>query len=217
MIFSKKLGAAIAKLMGRDPGAEIREDLRQFKQIVESGEVPRLDLNLEKMVQDTLLKLAGEMLLNSAHDCSDGGLAVAIAESCFSSLGRDARSAHVDMTNSDISTEALLFGESPSRIVVSFAPANLERIKSILGDCPFEVIGNVSGNDLLPGPMRAEGTSANTREMPSSNDRILAYHPDIGDPLTRKLAGDHQLPHAFDRHTQQVGCFSQRDLDCHSE
>ncbi len=35
-----KLGAAIAKLMGRDPGAEIREDLRQFKQMVESGEVP---------------------------------------------------------------------------------------------------------------------------------------------------------------------------------
>ena len=118
------------------------------EQLIESGEVPRLDLNLEKKVQDTLLKLASEMLLNSAHDCSDGGLAVAIAESCFSSLGRDARSAHVDITNSDISTEALLFGESPSRIVVSFAPANLERIKSILGDCPFEVIGNVSGNDL---------------------------------------------------------------------
>jgi uncharacterized membrane protein len=35
-----KLGAAVAKLMGRDPATEIREDLRQFKQIVESGEVP---------------------------------------------------------------------------------------------------------------------------------------------------------------------------------
>ncbi|MCV5366218.1 hypothetical protein OFB70_30085, partial [Escherichia coli] len=39
-------------------------------------------------------------------------------------------------------------GESPSRIVISFAPENLERIRQIVGDCPFEVIGKVA-NDTL--------------------------------------------------------------------
>jgi phosphoribosylformylglycinamidine synthase II len=117
-------------------------------QLIESGEVPKLDLDLEKKVQDTLLKLADEMLLNSAHDCSDGGLAVAIAESCFSSLGRDAIGAMVELTSNGLSPEALLFAESPSRIVISFSPDNLEAVKQIIGDCPFTVLGKVTDDSL---------------------------------------------------------------------
>lgn len=117
-------------------------------ELIANGEMPTVDLVQERLVQDTLLKLADEMLLNSAHDCSDGGLAVAIAESCFSSLGRKAAGAEITLTREDISVESLLFGESTSRIVISFAADDLEKVKAHTGECPFEVIGKVSHENL---------------------------------------------------------------------
>jgi len=117
-------------------------------ELIESGEVPRLNLNLEKRVQETCLDLADKSLLNSAHDCSDGGLAVAIAESCFSSLNRKAIGAAIELKDENLSTEVQLFSESPSRIVISFAEENLEQVKEIVADCPFVVIGKVGGEDL---------------------------------------------------------------------
>nr|MBA2494398.1 phosphoribosylformylglycinamidine synthase II [Acidobacteriota bacterium] len=117
-------------------------------ELIESGEVPVIDLHLEKQVQETCLKLADEYLLKSAHDCSDGGLAVAVAESCFSSLNRKTIGAKVRLKDRNLSTEAQLFGESPSRIVISFAAENLEKLKEIVADCPFEVLGKVGGENL---------------------------------------------------------------------
>jgi phosphoribosylformylglycinamidine synthase len=116
--------------------------------LIESGEVPRLDLNLEKRVQETCLNLADKGLLNSAHDPSDGGLAVAIAESCFSSLNRKATGANIELKDENLSSEAQLFSESPSRIVISFAVENLEKVKEIVSDCPCSIIGKVTGEDL---------------------------------------------------------------------
>ncbi|MEO7673326.1 MAG: phosphoribosylformylglycinamidine synthase subunit PurL [Pyrinomonadaceae bacterium] len=118
------------------------------EQLIEAGKVPKLDLALEKNVQDTLLKLADDMMLSSAHDCSDGGLAVTIAEICFSSLGRDAMGAAIQLESNRLSLEALLFGESPSRIVISFSPDKLDAVKRISGDCPFTVIGKVTDDSL---------------------------------------------------------------------
>lgn len=126
-------------------------------EINQKGCVPMLDLDVEKKVQATLLKLADGMLVNSAHDCSDGGLAVAIAESCFSSLNREAVGANIELTSNGLSTAAVLFAESPSRIVVSFAPENLDKVKDIVGDCPFEVIGKVSEDTLH---ISIDGTNA---------------------------------------------------------
>ncbi len=56
-------------------------------EIAAAGKVPELDLERELAVQKACLEAAEAGLLLSAHDCSDGGLAVALAESCFSSLG----------------------------------------------------------------------------------------------------------------------------------
>ena len=119
-------------------------------ELVEAGEVPRIDLDLEKRVQETCLKLADSYLLKSAHDTSDGGLATAIAESCFSSLNRKTVGADLDLKNENLSNEALLFGESPSRIVVSFTAENLEKIQAIADEinCPLEVIGKIGGKEL---------------------------------------------------------------------
>jgi phosphoribosylformylglycinamidine synthase len=116
--------------------------------LIACGEIPKLDLELEKKVQDVCIRAAEEGILNSAHDCSDGGLAVAIAESCFSSLNRDAIGAEITLASVNLSDAELLFGESPSRIVVTIAAADIDKLKSVAGDCPMSVIGTVKGESL---------------------------------------------------------------------
>src|SRR5262249_30162558 len=97
--------------------------------------VPTLDLNRELAVQSACLRSAETGLLKSAHDCSEGGLAVALAECCFSSLNREAIGAEISLkpeVRSPGSTEnspfsslephassLSLFSESPSRIIIS--------------------------------------------------------------------------------------------------
>lgn len=58
-----------------------------------------------------------------------------------------------------------LFSESPSRIVVSFLADKLSEIKEIIGDCPFQVIGKVTGEDLKISVNGAEVVSANIKEL----------------------------------------------------
>src|SRR5215468_12223766 len=99
-------------------------------EITASGKVPALDLDREVAVQKACLAAAEAGLLLSAHDCSDGGLAVALAESCFSSLGRDAVGAAVDL-NGPFGPTTLLFSESPSRIVISFDPSDAGAVQEI--------------------------------------------------------------------------------------
>ncbi len=117
-------------------------------EIISNGAFPAIDLEQEKLVQETLLKLIDECLIKSAHDCSDGGLAVAIAESCFSSLGRDSIGAEISVTDAELSAEALLYGETPSRIVISFAPENDARVRELVGACPMTELGRVTGDTL---------------------------------------------------------------------
>ncbi|CAN5886979.1 phosphoribosylformylglycinamidine synthase subunit PurL [soil metagenome] len=111
--------------------------------------VPRLDLALELRVQQVCLETAEAGLLQSAHDCSDGGIAVAIAESCFSSMNRAGIGADVEMTGA-LPATSLLFSESPSRIIVSFAESNREAIEDVARrrGCPFAILGKVGANRL---------------------------------------------------------------------
>jgi phosphoribosylformylglycinamidine synthase subunit PurL len=117
--------------------------------LIEQGAVPNVDLDQERRLHETLLQLVDECLLNSAHDCSDGGLAVTIAECCFSSLGRNSIGAEVDIKAGDLSTAAVLFGETPSRILISFTPDKLDRVREIAEQSlPFATIGSVNGKTL---------------------------------------------------------------------
>jgi phosphoribosylformylglycinamidine synthase len=111
--------------------------------------VPQLDLDAERAVQTACLRAAENGLLRSAHDCSDGGLAVALAECCFSSNNRAAFGADIDITGEyDLATR--LFSETPSRIIVSFDQANLGDIEEIVAaaSCSMTLLGNV-GSDRL--------------------------------------------------------------------
>jgi phosphoribosylformylglycinamidine synthase len=79
------------------------------------GGPPKLDMEYEKRVQEAVRELVRERLVDSAHDLSDGGLAVALAESSFgdANVGADIR------LESDMASELLLFHEGPSRVLVS--------------------------------------------------------------------------------------------------
>ncbi|MCA9529425.1 MAG: phosphoribosylformylglycinamidine synthase subunit PurL [Myxococcales bacterium] len=119
------------------------------------GEPQSLDLDAERALQDAVIALAQAGLLQSAHDVSDGGLAVCLAESCISG-GRGAR-----VTLPGLGVEATLagqlFGEDPSRIVISFAADRREEVARVAKahGVPLTVLGEVGGDAL---ELRAAGT-----------------------------------------------------------
>jgi len=116
---------------------------------LEKGEPPTLDLHLEKRVQESCRELIRRGLVRSAHDCSEGGLAVALAEGCFHPhRGIGAR---VELIRrGSIREDALLFGESQSRILVSVPRERTKEVESLLvtSSIPWEVIGRVGGEAL---------------------------------------------------------------------
>jgi phosphoribosylformylglycinamidine synthase len=122
---------------------------RKHEEMMETGRVPVLDLERERAVQSAALRAAEAGLLNSAHDCSDGGLAVALAESCFSSLNRRAVGADVDLTGT-LPTPARLFSESPSRIVISFDEPALGALEEIAAraSCTLTLLGRTNLGQL---------------------------------------------------------------------
>jgi phosphoribosylformylglycinamidine synthase subunit PurL len=125
-----------------------------------NGEPPRIDLGGERALIGLLARAAAAGLLQSAHDCSDGGVAVTLAECAFDSGGIGVE---VDLPAArGIGTDPIvptLFGESASRVVVSVRPdarATLWQMAAEAG-VPAQVIGRTGGSDLR---IRVAGTSA---------------------------------------------------------
>ena len=116
----------------------------------EQGSPPFLSLDIEKALQDFALKVIHEGLVQSAHDCSDGGLAVALAECCVSGP-RAAQGAVVKLGLGSLRRDALLFGESQSRIILSTRPTAVESILSRAAEAgvPAAQIGTVGGGRLV--------------------------------------------------------------------
>ncbi len=113
------------------------------------GDVPRLDLEFEKRVQEACLQMIREGIVESAHDIADGGLVVALAECAFSSYRRKAVGLKVEI-ESELSIAALLFGETPSRIILSIAENNVERALEIAREmnAAAAVIGKTGGEHI---------------------------------------------------------------------
>lgn len=112
------------------------------------GPPPRVDLDLEITVQNVVRDLIRRGLVKSAHDCSEGGLAVALAESCFNP--EKLFGAEIALNAGDTPATTVLFNESQSRIVISVAPENLENTIAMLRerDVPFQQVGRVVGDQL---------------------------------------------------------------------
>ena len=104
-----------------------------------------IDLELEVRVQRTCLQAIQKGLLKSAHDCSDGGLAVALAESCIQ--GGVGFMGDVDIGEH---WDAPLFGEGQSRIVISMALDNMTQLEVIAkeNEVPWVRLGRVGGDHL---------------------------------------------------------------------
>jgi phosphoribosylformylglycinamidine synthase len=102
----------------RDPAREFSssEYAKRIAEVV-AGEPPAIDLAAEKRLIDCLLALAEARNVESAHDLSDGGLAVAVAESCFAANGFGA-SLKIE---GEAAAEYALFGERGARAIVSVA------------------------------------------------------------------------------------------------
>ncbi len=150
-----------------------REDLggSEYLKVVqarEQGSPPYLNLDTEKGLQDCVLSLIRGGLLQSAHDCSDGGIAVALAESCISG-SEWTRGAVVTLPKGRLRNDAVLFGESQSRVVISVKPSQrqavLDHAKS--SGVPADVIGRVSGERLVIS-VRHEGTEECLIDQPVS-------------------------------------------------
>jgi phosphoribosylformylglycinamidine synthase II len=141
-----------------------------------NGSPPRCDLEVAKTLHTTLLGLIQSGLVKSAHDCSEGGLAVALAESCFSQLiARDTprligatidlsavaapresaanqtdQSAALSRVAATVRLDALLFGETQSRVVISCKPLDAVKVveRAKLMGVPAMQIGKVGGDKL---------------------------------------------------------------------
>jgi len=116
---------------------------------LKQGEVPEIDLNFEKNLHDAVLGMIKSGLVKSAHDCSEGGLAVALAECSICDRERMI-GADIKIDIGDLRTDALLFGESASRIIISAPPGNGDQIEQIADKfgIPMQKIGTVGGDRL---------------------------------------------------------------------
>ncbi len=131
-----------------------------------TGTPPRMDMEKEKALHDALRGWIAQGVIKSAHDCSEGGLAVALAESCISQqIARETPrliGASVDLsTAKDVRLDALLFGETQSRIVISTTAHNAAKVlgqAKVLGILAAQ-IGKVGGSELKIKTSTAEFTA----------------------------------------------------------
>jgi phosphoribosylformylglycinamidine synthase subunit PurL len=121
-----------------------------------AGRLAPLDLAVERAVQEACRAAIGARLLGSAHDCAEGGLAVTLAESCVS--GPRPVGAEIDIGSIGEAADLTLFGEGPSRVVVSVKAEAARHFEQLMSEfrVPWRFIGTVGGERLVVG---AGGTS----------------------------------------------------------
>ena len=110
------------------------------------GYPPDLDLEKEAALQKAVIELIQEGLVDSVHDCAEGGLAVALAEKAFAK-GVGAR---VNLASNGLPAEYVLFGEDASRILLSCDPESVARVQQIAGQ--HGIFADVIG-ETIPGPV----------------------------------------------------------------
>ena len=113
------------------------------------GLPPRLNFELELRIQETLSSLIQHGFVQSAHDCSEGGFGVALAECCIS--GEIKRGASVHIGNATDRMDLLLFNETQSRAIISVSPENTDAVEKhcAAGDTPLTRLGVVGGTGLV--------------------------------------------------------------------
>jgi phosphoribosylformylglycinamidine synthase II len=114
-----------------------------------AGVPPQLDIEREMAVQNAVRELIRAALVRSAHDCSEGGLAVALAESCFNPDGLFGARIEIDDA-AHRAAATVLFNESQSRIVISCAPSDADKVLATVAgkNIPRQKLGEVTADTL---------------------------------------------------------------------
>jgi phosphoribosylformylglycinamidine synthase len=119
-----------------------------------AGQPPAIDLPAEKRLQQCLVALAASRSVQSAHDISDGGLAVTLAESCFASAAArksgDTLGVRISI-EAGSPAESAVFGERGARAVISVSPASLKTVLQVARNCGVSAvqIGNVNADGIF--------------------------------------------------------------------
>ncbi len=131
---------------------------------VVAGKPPVLDLDREKRICEVLIKGIGQGIIKSAHDCSDGGLAVTLAECCIAGK----MGAEIGLS-ANCGPSAALFAETQSRAVVTVAAENLGRLREIVANCRVEstILGKTGGEVMRITVNDVELINASVSELDS--------------------------------------------------
>jgi phosphoribosylformylglycinamidine synthase II len=146
----KTVGSAVVLLgdnLGEIGGSEYLASIHNLV----SGRPPALDLKREAALQALIVKLIRDGCIESAHDCSEGGLAIALAECTFDSGGIGVSADVTEVSAIEgFAANATLFGESASRIVVSVASAHLDAVMTAADEAGVTAreIGRVGGDNI---------------------------------------------------------------------
>jgi phosphoribosylformylglycinamidine synthase subunit PurL len=141
-----KAAGDIVVLLGRTREELGGSEYLRFIHNSVKGTPPWIDLKLEQAIQNCCIEAIDRGILRSAHDISDGGLAIALAECCIS--GPDKPLGVRTEIREMIRGDALLFSESQSRILVSLQEKDLSQLQEIASEhgVPLQVIGAVGGS-----------------------------------------------------------------------
>ncbi|PKN73030.1 MAG: phosphoribosylformylglycinamidine synthase subunit PurL [Candidatus Cloacimonetes bacterium HGW-Cloacimonetes-3] len=143
----KHAGDVIMLLGSLSSGIGGSEYLKQEFGIV-AGNPPQINLHTEKQLQQLILQLIHEELVNSAHDVSDGGLLVAVAESCFNDSHQHGANLQFSLPHK---ASHIYFGEAAGRILISANPNNINSIKLLADMYGIECydVGLINDSNLL--------------------------------------------------------------------
>ena len=171
-MYFREPGRTLILLRGSEPGdatdAEIEFGSSDYaKEILDAlwGFPPALELEKEAALIRCLLEVIQARLVDSAHDCSEGGLAVALAKSCF----QKGVGANVHLASNGLHLECVLFGEDASRVVLSCDPRHVKRIQQIAlqHGITSETIGETAAKTL---EIAVDGKTAITASVAALKD-----------------------------------------------
>ncbi len=154
-----------------------------------SGRIPDIDLGAEVALQSLLRRAIGAGSLRSAHDVSDGGVAVALVESCIAGrLGASLAPVRKVLTRADLA----LFGEAPTLVIVSVAPEHVDTFERLCKEAgvPATPLGVVGGADLV---IIGAGPSGDAGDGPAETVALrapIAVLEEIYESALRRALGE---------------------------
>ncbi len=134
-------------LVGNQPQDLGASQYLEMRHGMVAGKVPKLDIDAHKRLIDLLQELSSQKLLKSAHDVSDGGLGVALAECLFGNRDLGAMVTLPTLDNPILS----LFGEVQSTVIISFKPSDLEAVTQLVQQAKLKhwILGEVTSDGTL--------------------------------------------------------------------